>query len=109
MCKVQMLRELVERRLNVAVEEIFELFEKTIAEYEEELCRSKEENERQRELLDAVFTPQSGHDKAGLFTFSFFCRAPAILLLDHLTPPPFAKSSGCEFLLFAVGANTSSL
>ncbi|XP_049581674.1 zinc finger protein OZF-like [Syngnathus scovelli] len=64
MCKVQMLRELVTRRLNVAVEEIFELFEKTIAEYEEELCRSKEENERQRELLDAVFTPQSGIDGA---------------------------------------------
>ncbi|XP_051930221.1 zinc finger protein 629-like [Hippocampus zosterae] len=64
MCKVQMLRELVKRRLNVAVEEIFELFEKTIAEYEEELCRSKDENERQRELLDTVFTHQSGLDKA---------------------------------------------
>ncbi|XP_061539417.1 gastrula zinc finger protein XlCGF57.1-like [Phycodurus eques] len=58
MCKVQMLRELVKQRLNVAVEEIFELFERTIAEYEEELSRSKEENERQRELLEAVFTPQ---------------------------------------------------
>ncbi|KAM9797754.1 uncharacterized protein ACBT44_017708 [Syngnathus typhle] len=64
MCKVQMLREMVKRRLDVAVEEIFELFEKTIAEYEEELCRSKEENERQREKLDAVFTPQSGIDGA---------------------------------------------
>ncbi|XP_077391697.1 uncharacterized protein LOC144027766 [Festucalex cinctus] len=64
MCKVQMLRELVKQRLNEAAEEIFDLFEKTIAEYEEELCRSKEENERQRELLDAVFTPQSELDKA---------------------------------------------
>ncbi|XP_061540200.1 zinc finger protein OZF-like [Phycodurus eques] len=60
MCKVRMLRTLVKRRLNVAVEEICELLERTIAEYEEELCRSKEENERQRELLDAVLKPQIG-------------------------------------------------
>uniref|UniRef100_A0A8C9XYE6 C2H2-type domain-containing protein n=1 Tax=Sander lucioperca TaxID=283035 RepID=A0A8C9XYE6_SANLU len=58
MCKVQMLRALVEQRLTAAAEEIFGLFERTIAEYEEELCRSKEENERQRELLDAVNNPQ---------------------------------------------------
>uniref|UniRef100_A0A8C9YQ16 C2H2-type domain-containing protein n=1 Tax=Sander lucioperca TaxID=283035 RepID=A0A8C9YQ16_SANLU len=58
MCKVQMLRALVEQRLTAAAEEIFGLFERTIAEYEEELCRSKEEKERQRELLDAVFNPQ---------------------------------------------------
>ncbi|XP_019731768.1 glutamic acid-rich protein-like [Hippocampus comes] len=60
MCKVRMLRELVKQRLNVAVEEIFQLFERTIADYEEELCRTKEENERQRELLDAVLKPQVG-------------------------------------------------
>uniref|UniRef100_UPI0037E72B94 zinc finger and SCAN domain-containing protein 2-like n=1 Tax=Semicossyphus pulcher TaxID=241346 RepID=UPI0037E72B94 len=41
MSKVQMLRVLVNQRLTAAAEEIFELFEKTIAEYEEELCRSK--------------------------------------------------------------------
>nr|XP_033465400.1 zinc finger protein 771-like [Epinephelus lanceolatus] len=58
MSKVQMLRALVKQRLTAAVEEIFGLFERTIAEYEEELCRSKEENERQRKLLDAVFNPQ---------------------------------------------------
>ncbi|XP_032393890.1 zinc finger protein 572 [Etheostoma spectabile] len=53
MSKVQMLNALVKQRLTAAVEEIFGLFERTIAEYEEELCRSKEENERQRNLLDA--------------------------------------------------------
>ncbi|XP_028456249.1 uncharacterized protein LOC114570194 [Perca flavescens] len=58
MSKVQMLRESVKQRLTAAAEEIFGLFERTIAEYEEERCRSKEENERQRKLLDAVFTPQ---------------------------------------------------
>ncbi|XP_032367431.1 glutamic acid-rich protein [Etheostoma spectabile] len=58
MSKVQMLRGLVEQRLTAAAEEIFGLFERTIAEYEEELCRSKEEHERQRKRLDAVFSPQ---------------------------------------------------
>ncbi|XP_031694988.1 zinc finger protein 594-like [Anarrhichthys ocellatus] len=58
MSKVQMLRCLVNQRLTAAAEEIFGVFERTIAEYEEELSRSKEENERQRRLLDAVFMPQ---------------------------------------------------
>ncbi|XP_061539431.1 protein glass-like [Phycodurus eques] len=54
MCKVRMLRALVKQRLNLAVEELFGLFERTIAEYEVELCRAREENERQRVLLGAV-------------------------------------------------------
>ncbi|XP_042291780.1 zinc finger protein 510-like isoform X2 [Thunnus maccoyii] len=58
MSKVQMLRAVVDQRLTAAAEEIFVLFERSIAEYEEELSRSKEENERQRKLLDAVFNPQ---------------------------------------------------
>ncbi|XP_044028044.1 zinc finger protein OZF-like [Siniperca chuatsi] len=58
MSKVQMLRAFVNQRLSAAAEEIFGLFERTIAEHEEELCRSKEENERQRKLLDAVFQPE---------------------------------------------------
>ncbi|XP_042372564.1 zinc finger protein 135-like, partial [Plectropomus leopardus] len=44
MCKVQMLRALVKQRLTAAAEEIFGLFERTIAEYEEELSRSKDAN-----------------------------------------------------------------
>ncbi|XP_036949775.1 zinc finger protein 771-like isoform X5 [Acanthopagrus latus] len=51
MSKVQTLRVVVKQRLTAAAEEIFELFERTIAEYEEELCRH-------RKLLDAVFQPQ---------------------------------------------------
>ncbi|XP_035859553.1 zinc finger protein 771-like isoform X1 [Sander lucioperca] len=58
MSKVQMLRAFVNQRLTAAAEEIFGLFEGTIAEYEEELCRSKEKNERQQKLLDAVLNPQ---------------------------------------------------
>ncbi|XP_023253061.1 zinc finger protein 835-like [Seriola lalandi dorsalis] len=58
MSKAEMLRVSVSQRLTAAAEEIFRLFETTIAEYEEELCRSKLENERQRRLLDAVLKPE---------------------------------------------------
>ncbi|XP_020496254.2 zinc finger protein 771-like isoform X3 [Labrus bergylta] len=44
--------------LSVAPEDTFELFEKRIAEYEEELRHFREENERQHKLLDAVFNPE---------------------------------------------------
>nr|XP_033934520.1 zinc finger and SCAN domain-containing protein 31-like [Pseudochaenichthys georgianus] len=56
MSKVQMLLSLKTQRLTA--EEIFALFEKTIAEYEEKLSRSKEENKRLQKLLDAVLQPQ---------------------------------------------------
>ncbi|XP_041664777.1 zinc finger protein 2-like [Cheilinus undulatus] len=58
MSKVQILRSVVNQRLNAAVEEVFELFERTIAEYEEQLRASKEENHRQQKLLDAVLNPE---------------------------------------------------
>ncbi|XP_057704625.1 zinc finger protein 250-like [Corythoichthys intestinalis] len=58
MCKVEILKALLNRRLSAAVEEIFGLFARTIAEYEEELCRTKGENERQRRLLNAVLRPR---------------------------------------------------
>ncbi|XP_034054409.1 uncharacterized protein LOC117534321 [Gymnodraco acuticeps] len=57
MSKVQMLLSL-KKRLTAAAEDIFALFEKTIAEHEEELSLSKEENERLQKLLDAVLQPQ---------------------------------------------------
>ncbi|XP_061877620.1 zinc finger protein 892-like [Entelurus aequoreus] len=63
MCQVEMLRVLVKQRLTAAVEEIFVVLERTIAEYEEELSRTKEENERQRQLLDALFNK---HQQTGL-------------------------------------------
>ncbi|AWP07988.1 putative zinc finger protein 32-like [Scophthalmus maximus] len=47
MCKIRALRALVDQRLGAAVEEIFRLFEATLAEYEEEI-------ERQRGLLEAA-------------------------------------------------------
>uniref|UniRef100_A0A672YH97 C2H2-type domain-containing protein n=1 Tax=Sphaeramia orbicularis TaxID=375764 RepID=A0A672YH97_9TELE len=56
--KWKILRSFVEQRLTAAAEEIFGLFERTIAEYEEELCRTKEENQRQRQILDCVWNPR---------------------------------------------------
>ncbi|XP_054628549.1 zinc finger protein 391-like [Dunckerocampus dactyliophorus] len=45
-----MLKGLVRERLMAAADEIFALFERTIASYEEELCRAGEENERHRQM-----------------------------------------------------------
>ncbi|KAG7225221.1 hypothetical protein INR49_014611, partial [Caranx melampygus] len=64
MAKVQVLRALVEQRLSAAVEEIFVLFGRTVAEYEEELCRSEQERQRQKKLLDAVFNPRVSLQRA---------------------------------------------
>ena len=60
MSKVQTMRVFIQQRLTAAAEEIVELFERTIAEYEEEQCR-------QRKLLDAVYNPQVQLHRAGWF------------------------------------------
>ncbi|XP_061748826.1 zinc finger protein 135-like isoform X1 [Nerophis ophidion] len=54
MCQIRTLKVLLSQQLTAAVEEIFVVLERTIAEYAKELSRTKEENERQRQLLDAV-------------------------------------------------------
>lgn len=74
MSKVQLFRSLVKQRLAAAAEEIFGLFERAVAEYEEELGRSREENRRQRQLLDAVLEPQLRLRRTG--SFSFWTSAP---------------------------------
>ncbi|XP_051929714.1 zinc finger protein 79-like [Hippocampus zosterae] len=66
MCKVNILRELMKQRLNLAVEEIYQLFERTIMEYEEELSRTKEEKERQGQLLGAVLKSHGGIPQADI-------------------------------------------
>ncbi|XP_074533517.1 uncharacterized protein LOC141796356 [Halichoeres trimaculatus] len=58
MSKVDDLRTAVTQRLAAAAEEILGLFGRTMAECEEELYLSKQENERQRKLLDAVLNPE---------------------------------------------------
>ncbi|XP_061625203.1 oocyte zinc finger protein XlCOF6-like isoform X2 [Phyllopteryx taeniolatus] len=49
-----MLKELVRERLIAAADEIFGLFERTIASYEEQLGRAREETERHRRQLESV-------------------------------------------------------
>uniref|UniRef100_A0A674BPQ5 Zinc finger protein 45-like n=1 Tax=Salmo trutta TaxID=8032 RepID=A0A674BPQ5_SALTR len=58
MSKLQMLNMFVTERLSAAAVEIFGAVEKTVAEYQEEICRSAEENERLRRLLDLVSKPE---------------------------------------------------
>ncbi|XP_072308013.1 uncharacterized protein [Eucyclogobius newberryi] len=56
MSKSRTLRVLVTARLTAAAEDICALLERTIADYEEELCRSEEENQRKQRLLDSALT-----------------------------------------------------
>ena len=58
MAKIQLLRMFLNQRLTAAAEEIFGAVEKTIAEYQEEVYRSKEENGRLQRQLDIVLKPQ---------------------------------------------------
>ncbi|KAL6101513.1 uncharacterized protein ACO6RY_16744 [Pungitius sinensis] len=64
MSKVQMLKSFVNQRLTSIEEELFGLLDRTIAEYEEEASRLKEENERLKKLVDGVFNPQLRLHKA---------------------------------------------
>ncbi|XP_055786076.1 zinc finger protein 239-like [Salvelinus fontinalis] len=58
MSKLQLLNVFVTERLSAAAVEIFGVVEKTIAEYQEEVFRSAEENERLRMLLDMATKPE---------------------------------------------------
>ncbi|KAK6319637.1 hypothetical protein J4Q44_G00108480 [Coregonus suidteri] len=58
MSKIQLLNVFLRERLIATAVEIFGVVEKTIVEYQEEISRSKEENERLQKLLDLVIKPQ---------------------------------------------------
>ena len=51
MSAVQHLRELMNERVSAVAEEIFQIFQKTIVEYEEEI-------DRQRRLRDMIWKPE---------------------------------------------------
>ncbi|XP_029549186.1 zinc finger and SCAN domain-containing protein 2-like [Salmo trutta] len=57
MSKMQLLQVYLSERLTAVAVEIFGAVENTIAEYQEEISRSKEEIDRLRKLLDLVFQP----------------------------------------------------
>ncbi|XP_020797479.2 zinc finger protein 271-like [Boleophthalmus pectinirostris] len=87
----QRLRALVNERLSAAAEEIFVLFERTIAEYEEELRNSKEENQRKQGALDSVLSPRVLLPKATLHTPS-----PDPGLMNERTGSPQVKEEAEE-------------
>ncbi|XP_034017124.1 zinc finger protein 181-like isoform X2 [Thalassophryne amazonica] len=67
MSKIEMLRILINERLTAAAEEIFGVFGRTIAEYEEEISLLKGEIDRQQRLLDLRKKPRvSLQDGAGV-------------------------------------------
>ncbi|XP_029006707.1 zinc finger protein 250-like [Betta splendens] len=54
MTKLELLNAFLNDRLTAAAEEIFRAVKETVAEYQSEVVRSKEENERLRRLLDVA-------------------------------------------------------
>lgn len=76
MSSLQALRASVNQRLTVAAEEIFELFERTMAEYKEEL-------RRERKLPDGVFKPEHQLHRAGLFTQTLILIYNSIIGTSH--------------------------
>ncbi|XP_070296233.1 uncharacterized protein [Salvelinus sp. IW2-2015] len=58
MSKMEYLRVFLNQKLIAAAEEIFGVVEETIAEYQEEVSHTKEENSRLRSMLDIRSKPQ---------------------------------------------------
>ncbi|XP_029920190.1 endothelial zinc finger protein induced by tumor necrosis factor alpha-like [Myripristis murdjan] len=59
MSRAHALRELVERRLSAALRDVLDVFEKTVAKYEEEAALSRDVISRQRALLCALQGPRA--------------------------------------------------
>ncbi|KAJ7988126.1 hypothetical protein DPEC_G00320390 [Dallia pectoralis] len=58
MSKIQLLKVFLNQRLTAVAQEIFGAVEQTIADYQEECSRTKEENHRLQKLLDVVIEPE---------------------------------------------------
>lgn len=65
MSKLQLLQAFFSDRLTTVAVEISVAVEKAFAEYQDEISRSKEENQRLQRLLDSVFNPDVKLHKAG--------------------------------------------
>ncbi|XP_041697052.1 zinc finger protein 501-like [Coregonus clupeaformis] len=64
MSKLQLLQAFLSDRLTTVAVEISVVVEKAFAEYQDEISRSKEENQRLQRLLDSVFNPDLKLHKA---------------------------------------------
>lgn len=96
-------RAVVNERLTAAAEEIFQVFESTIAKYEEEASSSKQEIERLRGLL---LESVSNH-KIGLFSFFFppvktRIISPKCHLVEEITGNLFSTTLFTVNFLFLV-------
>ncbi|XP_056451759.1 histone-lysine N-methyltransferase PRDM9-like [Gadus chalcogrammus] len=65
MSKLHEMRALVNQMLTTAIETLFVEFQKTITEYDNEIVRLKEENDRKGKLLDRVLDPVGYLHNAG--------------------------------------------
>ncbi|XP_034401023.1 zinc finger protein 564-like isoform X3 [Cyclopterus lumpus] len=65
MSQIEELKVFVSERLYAAASEIFGAVEKTITDYEETVTRLKEENDRNRSLLDIILKTKSPPQKEG--------------------------------------------
>lgn len=76
MSKVQIMKDFVNQRLTAAAEEICELFESILAEYEEQVCR-------QQKLLDAVFNPEVRLYGAGKYSSARCVIRPLLVITSE--------------------------
>ena len=65
MSNLEVFKDFISQRLTTAVFEIFRAAEKSFAEFEEEISRSKEESARLQRLLDIVIQPEIKIHRAG--------------------------------------------
>ena len=65
MSKLEVFKDFITERLTTAVLEISAVVEKSFAEFDEEIFRSKEESARLQRLLDIVIQPQIKIHQAG--------------------------------------------
>ncbi|KAK5854474.1 hypothetical protein PBY51_004665 [Eleginops maclovinus] len=95
MSKIEMLRLLITQRLTAAAEEIFGVFGRTIADYEEEISRSKLEIDRQRRLLELSMQPRVSVQvsSAALSEQQEWSSS-----LGEMTPPPIKEEEEEEEL-----------
>lgn len=73
-------------RLTAAAVDIFGFVEKTIFDYQEEVYRTKMENERLQRLLDLVYQPELKLHRAGMFVRSH--RTQPSVLTARMKPIP---------------------
>ena len=77
MSKLQLFKDFVNERLAAAASEIFGLYEETLAECQEEICRAMDRNAQLQKLLDIVLQPEIKLHRTG----SVFIPSSAVTLV----------------------------